>query len=283
MKFTAIDYQAPSAAHDFSESLRKTGFGIITNHPVRREEIEELYALWTEFFLSEQKFDYVADPETQQGYVPQNLSEIAKGYDAKDIKEFYNFYDTGVCPDHLREKTLALYTKLTAIGSTLLTWVESALPEAISQQLSAPLHQMIANSHQSLFRINYYPALTGHEDPNSVRAQAHADIDLITVLTSGSAEGLQARDTNGVWHPIPCDPSAIIINAGDMLQECTQGFYPSTYHRVLNPVGANALKPRMSCPLFLHPRPDVVLSDKHTADSYLHERLVELGLRKEKV
>ena len=223
----------------------------------------------------------MVDPVTQQGYIPQNLSEIAKGYDKKDIKEFYNFYNPGLCPAHLQEKTLALYHKLSTIGATLLQWIEAALPDDIRAQLSMPLYQMIANSHQSLFRINYYPALTGNEEPGSLRAQAHADIDLLTVLTSGSAEGLQACDKEGNWHPIPCDPNTIIINAGDMLQECTKGFYPSTYHRVLNPSGPNALKPRMSCPLFLHPRPDVTLSARHTADTYLHERLVELGLRTE--
>jgi isopenicillin N synthase-like dioxygenase len=279
MKFVAVDYKSPSAATVFSESLRTTGFGIITNHPIDRAEIESLYKEWEAFFLSEEKMRYLADPTTQQGYVPQSLSEIAKGYDAKDLKEFYNFYDIGVCPESLRERTFALYQKLTQIGSTLLQWIEAALPDEIAQQLTVPLYQMIMNSHQSLFRINYYPALTGHELPGSLRAQAHADIDLLTVLTAGSAEGLQANDINGVWHDIPCDPNTIIINAGDMLEECTQGFYPSTQHRVLNPIGKAALKPRMSCPLFLHPRPDVVLSSRYTADSYLHERLVELGLR----
>ena len=37
-------------------------------------------------------------------------------------------------------------------------------------------------------------------------------------------------------------------------------------------------KSRISLPLFLHPRPDVVLSGRHTAKSYLHERLTELGV-----
>ena len=279
MKFVAIDYRSPFAGSAFSESLRTTGFGIITNHPIHRAEIEELYAAWAEFFGSEEKFKYLVDPVTQQGYVPQTLSEVAKGYAARDLKEFYNFYDTGVCPESLREKTFNLYQKLAQVGSTLLQWIEAGLPDEIAQQLTIPLYQMIMNSHQSLFRINYYPALTGEEPTGSLRAQAHADIDLLTVLTAGSAEGLQAKDTNDVWHDIPCDPNTIIINAGDMLQECTQGFYPSTQHRVLNLNGEAALKPRMSCPLFLHPRPDVILSPRHTAQSYLHERLVELGLR----
>jgi isopenicillin N synthase-like dioxygenase len=64
-----------------------------------------------------------------------------------------------------------------------------------------------------------------------------------------------------------------------MLQEASQGYFPSTSHRVVNPTGENATKSRISLPLFLHPRNEVVLSDKHTHESYLLERLRELGVK----
>ena len=67
---------------------------------------------------------------------------------------------------------------------------------------------------------------------------------------------------------------------GDMLDEASRGYYPSTIHRVLNPTGDDAKKSRISLPLFLHPRPDVVLSERHTSGSYLTERLIELGVKK---
>jgi len=81
------------------------------------------------------------------------------------------------------------------------------------------------------------------------------------------------------WHDVPCDFGTLTINIGDMLQEASEGYYPSTQHRVVNPTGEGAKKSRVSLPLFLHPRDDVVLSDRYTAQSYLDERLRELGVK----
>ena len=77
---------------------------------------------------------------------------------------------------------------------------------------------------------------------------------------------------------VPCDFGTLIVNIGDMLQEASGGYYPSTIHRVINPDGADMTKSRISLPLFLHPRPDVKLSDRYTAEAYLQERLRELGV-----
>ncbi len=279
MHWLAIDYCAPTAAKDFAESLRTTGFGVIKNHPIRPEEVENLYYHWAQFFESSMKHNHLIDVTTQDGYVPVEMAEIAKGYDKQDLKEMFNFYPWGKqCPAHLRPQTMALWEALYSVGSTLLTWIEAYLPADVRAGLSMPLADMIANKHRTLFRINYYPALTGQEDAGAFRAAAHTDIDLLTVLTAGSAKGLQVQGKNGIWHDVPCDPSTLIINVGDMLEECTRHFYPSTFHRVLKLTGEEARKPRMSCPLFLHPFEAVVLSERHTAKSYLHERLVELGL-----
>ena len=83
----------------------------------------------------------------------------------------------------------------------------------------------------------------------------------------------------GNGNPIPCEHGNLVINTGDMLQEASAGYFPSTVHRVLNPTGDAAQRARMSCPMFIHPRDEVILSERHTRASYLHERLVELGFR----
>ena len=75
---------------------------------------------------------------------------------------------------------------------------------------------------------------------------------------------------------MPCDFGNLVVNIGDMLQEASGGYFPSTSHRVVNPEGADHNRSRVSIPLFLHPRPEVVLSQRHTAGSYLQERLAEL-------
>ena len=113
----------------------------------------------------------------------------------------------------------------------------------------------------------------------SVRAAAHTDINLLTVLPAANEPGLQVQAKNGEWLDVPCDFGMLIINIGDMLQEASQGYYPSTMHRVINPENRTHNVSRVSLPLFLHPRPEVVLSTRHTAGSYLSERLKELGMK----
>ena len=80
------------------------------------------------------------------------------------------------------------------------------------------------------------------------------------------------------WIDIKSDKGQIVINTGDMLKECSNGYFPSTIHRVINPKNSKNIS-RFSIPLFLHPRPEVILSDRYTADSYLLKRLKEIGLK----
>ncbi|MDB4190157.1 isopenicillin N synthase family oxygenase, partial [Amylibacter sp.] len=109
------------------------------------------------------------------------------------------------------------------------------------------------------------------------RAAAHEDINLITLLVTGTEPGLQAKDVNGNWHDVPCKPGYITVNSGDMLAMASKGHYPSTPHRVVNPP-MQENRSRYSMPLFVHPRPDVLL-DKMTAEEFLNERLKEIGLK----
>ena len=135
---------------------------------------------------------------------------------------------------------------------------------------------MIVGSDMTLLRILHYPPLTGNE--SAVRAAPHEDINLLTILPVASAPGLQVLGTDGNWNDVPCDINQVVVNTGDMLQEASQGYFPSTTHRVINPRGEDMQESRMSLPIFLHPRPEVVLSERYTAESYLNERLRELGV-----
>ncbi len=131
---------------------------------------------------------------------------------------------------------------------------------------------------KTLLRVLHYPPLEGDEELGAIRAGAHEDINLLTVLPAANEPGLQVKTKEGDWLDVPCDFGNLIINIGDMLQEASGGYYPSTTHRVINPEGADKTKSRISLPLFLHPKPEVVLSERHTANSYLMERLRELGV-----
>ena len=133
---------------------------------------------------------------------------------------------------------------------------------------------------RTLQRILYYPPLSGNEEAGAIRAAAHEDINLITLLPAATEPGLEAKDASGQWHKIQIDPHTLVINAGDMLQEVTDFHYISTSHRVVKPIGEKAGTDRLSLPLFVHPHAEDYLSERYTtAESYLLERLRELGLK----
>ena len=162
------------------------------------------------------------------------------------------------------------------MAAQLLTWVEEYSPPHIKAGYSMPLPDMIDGCDQTLLRVLHYPPLLGAEEPGAVRAAAHGDINLLTILPAASEPGLQVLGKDQHWHDVPCDFGLLIVNNGDMLEEASGGFYPSTVHRVLNPVGVAATRSRLSLPLFLHPRREVVLSERYTVGSYFEERMKEL-------
>lgn len=273
-----VDFRDADAGEKFATSLRETGFGVISHHPIDQDLINRCYADWEKFFQGTEKFNYEFDPIAHDGYISTELSETAKGHTQKDLKEFFHLYESTKFPEELRPQTMELREQMVSMAKTLLVWIEANLPEEISAKLSMPLSDMLNGSIHNLLRILHYPPLRGDEPEGAIRAAAHGDINLITVLPAATAEGLQAQSTDGSWVDVPINSNWIIINAGDMLEEATGGFYPSTQHRVMNPTGEAAKLPRLSMPFFLHPEASVKLSERHTADSYRWERYRELGL-----
>src|SRR4029078_2074930 len=115
------------------------------------------------------------------------------------------------------------------------------------------------NLGNSILRPIHYPPITAPDIPN-VRAGAHEDINFITLLVGASAAGLEVQSRKGDWAPFTAEADTIVVNIGDMLQRLTNHVYPSTTHRVVNPPGEQARKPRYSTPFFLHPNPDLSLA-----------------------
>ncbi|MDE1713621.1 2OG-Fe(II) oxygenase family protein (plasmid) [Chromobacterium amazonense] len=279
MNVRVVDYRAPDAAEQFTRSLHETGFGVLTNHPIPQDLVEKIYADWLGFFNSEEKFDYAFSVDKQDGWFSPEVSETAKGATLKDIKEYFHIYPWGRVPPALKADADRYYGIANQLAQELLYWVQQYTPSDIAANYREPLSHMIAGSQQTLLRVLRYPPLTGNEPSGSLRAAAHGDINLLTILPAANEPGLQVQDKHGDWIDVPCDFGTLVVNIGDMLQEASAGYYPSTQHRVVNPTGEGAQKSRVSLPLFLHPRPEVVLSDRHTAGSYLDERLRELGVK----
>ena len=276
MHLPVVDFQSPTAAADFCQSLHETGFGVLRNHPLDRLLVERVYAEWLDFFKSEAKHAYAQDPVKLDGYFSPAVSETAKNHTQRDLKEFFHIYPWGRYPAEVSDAARRYYQAGSALAVTLLGWVEAHSPAAVKARYAMPLPDMLNGSDHTLLRVLHYPPLTGAEPPGAMRAAAHGDINLLTLLPAATEPGLQVLGKDQAWHDVPCDFGLLIVNIGDMLQEATGHYYPSTVHRVLNPVGAAAHKSRISLPLFLHPRREVVLSERYTVGSYFEERMREL-------
>lgn len=278
MDILKIDMSAPGLGQKLLEAFSKTGFAVITNHPIDTALMEKVYVDWAWFFESETKFAYNFNPETQAGYFPFK-SENAKGYSIKDLKEFYHlFYPYRDLPVGVNETTRELAARLQFLGYRLLDSLSEEILHETGRNFS--LGEMAEGSTGTLFRVLHYPPLEDSDEKDAVRAAAHEDINLLTLLPAATAPGLEVKDLEGNWHKVECDPGSIIVNVGDMLQEATESLLKSTTHRVVNPDGPGANVSRYSMPLFLHARSDVRLSEKYTAGEYLAERLKEIGLTK---
>jgi isopenicillin N synthase-like dioxygenase len=238
--------------------------------------VEGIYEEWLQFFKTEAKHQYPQDPVKLDGYFSPAVSETAKNNDKRDLKEFFHIYPWGRYPAEVSDAARRYYQQGSALAATLLGWVEAHSPAEVRALYSMPLPKMIEGSDHTLLRVLHYPPLLGTEEPGAVRAAAHGDINLLTILPAATEPGLQVLGKDGAWHDVPCDFGLLIVNIGDMLEEASGHYYPSTVHRVLNPEGEGRFKSRISLPLFLHPQRDVVLSERYTVGSYFEERMNEL-------
>ena len=237
-----------------------------------------------------------------RGYTPFGV-ETAKGSKHFDLKEFWHIGREiaddspyrGVMPPNLwpsevpgfREHGYWLYETLDALGSKVLS--------ALALHIGLPQDWFADKTDfgNSILRPIHYPPITADDIPN-VRAGAHGDINLITLLVGASAAGLEVQSHEGEWVPFTSDADTIVVNIGDMLQRLTNHVYPSTIHRVVNPPGELARQPRYSVPFFLHPNPDFLIDvlpscitadnpsrypEPITAQGYLEERLREIKLK----
>jgi isopenicillin N synthase-like dioxygenase len=277
MKVSIVDLNAGDAPQLVTESLIESGFAVVENHKIPVSELNELYESWDNFFLNGSPDQYVTDAESQAGYFSPNLAETAKGHEAQDLKEYFHYWPGGVLPESVEKLTLHYYDAIFDLGKDVMAWLQANSSTTLWKSIDKPFEEYLSRN-QTLLRILRYPPLTGNEPPDAIRAGAHEDINLITMLPAASESGLQIKPKGiGDWIPVEAPAGSIVINIGDMLQELTGGTMPSTTHQVVNPTGEAARKARLTAPVFCHPYPEMVLSDRYTAKSYLHERLSEIN------
>ena len=271
-----IDFTEEGAGQAFFDSLASFGFATLINHPLDMWRVERIYTSWRDYFAKGVGSEFEMDPMRQDGYFALEQAESAKGQVLRDHKEYFQFYDWGRCPEHLKQDLSDHFDDCVSFASTLLRWVADHLPNDVANALSIPLEDMIHKSAQSMLRVLHYPPVP--EGSALPRAAAHEDINLLTILPASDGPGLELQLQSGDWIEVVNRPSQVVVNIGDMLQEATGGYLRSTTHRVAATDPAVLQRGRMSLPLFLHPRPDVVLSERYTADAYLQQRLHELGV-----
>jgi isopenicillin N synthase-like dioxygenase len=272
----AISWGDENFAQQFVDSLREYGFAAVVDHPLDMHRVRRIYSNWQAYFAATPDASMRMDPRDQDGYFSLSEAEHAKGQTERDFKEYFQYYTWGRCPDDLRPDLEDHFSDALALASQLLEWVGALAPESVRARLSEPLSGMITGSSQSMLRVLHYPPI--EDDREVFRAAPHEDINLLTILPAADGPGLEIKNRDGHWLSVPNRSDQLLINIGDMLQEASGGYFPSTTHQVAVPTGEDVRRGRMSLPLFLHPRPEVVLSSRYTAGEYLQQRLEELGV-----
>lgn len=286
------------------KAYEEVGFVAVRNHGLTESISNNLYAQVKRFFdlPLETKLKYEQkDNAGQRGYISFGR-EHAKGMTAGDLKEFWHFGQIvedddpikSEYPDNIfceevpefNEAGLQAYNILENTGREMLRAI--ALFLGLNETF---FDDKIHHGNSILRPIHYGPIL---QDPgDAVRAGAHEDINLITLLMGASADGLQILNKQGEWIAVTALPDHLVVNVGDMLQRLTNNRLRSTTHRVVNPPREQWGSSRYSIPFFLHPRsemrldclPECITNDRPlayapiSAGEYLDERLREIGLK----
>ncbi len=286
-------------------ALEDIGFFAVAGHDLPESLMTRAYEAARRFYALpdavKQRY-HRAGARGQRGFTGFG-TEHAKGSRAPDLKEFWQIGRVGVADDHpvhrpygpnlwpddevpdFRHAMTELYRRLDALGARLL--------EACAAYVGEPpgAFRDLCTDSDTIVRVIHYPPVPPDAPPGAVRSAAHEDINLITLLSGATAEGLELQRHDGTWMPVHTALDTIVVDAGDMLQNLSNGLYRSTTHRVVNP--ADTSTDRFSMPCFIHPRKDADLTPLAScvartggarrypaisAGAYLDQRLREIGL-----
>lgn len=291
--------------NELGAAYEDIGFVAVKNHNIPQDLIDNLYSEMKSFFGQSEEIKkkyYDAANHGQRGYTPFG-QEHAKGKKAGDLKEFWHFGQyvdnepdlEKIYPDNVVVEELPDFNKVGKESYQIFEKTGGHLLRAIALHLGLEEDYFKSKVHNgnSILRAIHYPPIIGEVDPGAVRAGAHEDINLITLLVGASADGLEVLNKQNEWIAVTSIEEHIVVNVGDMLQRLTNNRLRSTTHRVVNPPKEKLGTSRYSVPFFLHPRSDMELycldaciNEAHpklyedmTAGAYLDERLKEIGLK----
>lgn len=306
LSYTLWQRDPQAFAERLGASFRETGFAVINDHPMDQGVIDRGVDAGKKFFAlpdDAKRRYFIEGGGGQRAYTPF-ATEVAKGAKAKDLKEFWHvgrelpkghrFAD--IMGDNLyvdqvpgwKEDTNGMFRALDAFGLDILSAI------AIHMKLQPRFFDDAVQDGNSILRMLHYPPQTEPPPEGSVRAGAHEDINVITLLLGAEEGGLEVLHRNGQWLGVNPPAGSLVVNVGDMLQRLTNHVLPSTTHRVVNPKPERSRFPRYSTPFFLHFNPDYEIRtlpscvsaerpnrypEPLKAQDFLEIRLKEIGLR----
>ncbi|TYB76331.1 isopenicillin N synthase family dioxygenase [Bizionia myxarmorum] len=304
--FTSGD---PKRKQQFVDAIGKAyediGFVALKGHFLDDKLVDNLYSEVKNFFAlpleTKQKYE-IEGIGGQRGYISFG-KESAKGKKEGDLKEFWHFGqfvedNPKLEAEYPRNVGVAELPEFNKAGKETYRMLEKTAKYvlralALHLNLEETYFDNYIHNGNSILRPIHYPPILD-EPKNAVRAAAHGDINLITLLMGAQGRGLQVQNNKGEWLDAIAEPDEIMINVGDMLSRHTNNKLKSTIHRVINPPRELWGTSRYSIPFFMHPVSDMKLDvldscidtknpkqfDDITAGEFLNERLIELGLIK---
>ena len=298
-----LDRDREKFCQELYSGLREYGFVILRDHGIDKTRLDRAYDYAKQLFELpvDTKLKYDSGSGGARGYTAFGR-ENAKGNPHADLKEFwhigqhvtesspyYDEYPKNIWPEEIPEFKdffSDLYREMETLGKNML----ELLGEAMG--LEKEFFRNMVTDGNSICRLLHYPKLEGLDTGSSMRAAAHADINLLTLLVGATDSGLELLDKDGNWMPVISDENEIVLDTGDMMSRLTNDVLPSTIHRVVNPNSENIS--RYSMPFFLHPHSKASLNclpqcagpggSKYppiTAGEFLQQRLHEIGLIKD--
>ena len=302
----SLNSDPATLSRELGDSFQTFGFAMVKDHGIDPSLIARAWDLTAAFFDLPEEYKrqyHLTGQGGARGYTPFG-TEIAKGAKLHDLKEFWHVgrdlpadhalsdsMPPNIWPDSpagFRETFETLYAEFDKVGARILSRI------AVWLGLDENWFDPAIDEGNSVMRLLHYPPIPDAQT-GAIRAGAHEDINLITLLLGAEEAGLELLGKDGRWIGISPPAGALVVNIGDMLQRLTNHVLPSTTHRVRNPDGERARHSRYSMPFFLHLRSDFPFKtlqqcispenpDQYpvsiTADDYLQERLREIGLKK---
>lgn len=287
---------------ELGKAFEEIGFVALKGHFLSPKLMNDLYSEIKNFFdlrLEQKKSYEIKGGGGQRGYTSFG-KEHAKDKKEGDLKEFWHFgqYEESPIKKYPENITVNELPKFNELGKETFKLLEKTAlyvlrAIALHLELEEQYFDSYTSNGNSILRAIHYPPIV-EEPKNAVRAAAHGDINLITLLMGAQGKGLQVMTNKGKWIDAIAEPDELIINMGDMMSRLTNNKLKSTLHQVINPPRSSWGSSRYSIPFFMHPEAQMSLNclpncfsnenpkkyEDITAGAFLNQRLIELGLLK---